>query len=762
MVAVAEGARSDADKHLRAQALVETVRASGEQLAAISSEALAASWSARRPYLEPSVVPRGFAAWGSLSAALGELRPLAPPGEMAVLSRDANALFSAGIGTLAIARTGQLRAATRHEQATFRPAVDRLNAESARLSRTERAVATSASHHATAAFIGSLALGLVALILLSWRHQRLRRNALLAAERRAIERRSEERLRALLEHATDVATVIGSDLRVRWQSNSIKRMLGVEPGSLVGRPITEIVDPPERERVDRFLASSLVRKGTRRGTARFRHATGGSRDVELIADNRLQDPAVEGLVLSLRDITERKALEDELRHRAFHDPLTGLANRALFEDRLWQAVARARRRQQPFGVLFLDLDDFKRVNDSVGHTRGDELLRAVAQRIGGILRLTDTAARMGGDEFAILLDALEDEQAAHAIAERLLETIELPFTVGDRAIRITASLGVAIWSPREDVEHVLRHADIAMYAAKEQGKASLRVFEPRMYGDGLDRLALGDDLPRAIESRQFELDYQPIVELASGRIVGVEALVRWEHPERTRLQPKDFIEVAEETGLITPLGQWVLEAACWQARGWQVDVPQSPALWLSVNVSSSQLRQPDFADRVGEVIDASGMPAETIVLEITENRLVNDREMIVDQLHRLELLGVRVAIDDFGKGYSALSYLQRLPVDVLKIDRSFIDGIPHDPARARLTRGIATFGRSLRLEVIAEGIESPAQADELRSAGVLLGQGFWFSPPVSADELYSLLSAGRVLDHPRDSSDIRRASSLKT
>jgi diguanylate cyclase (GGDEF)-like protein/PAS domain S-box-containing protein len=741
MVAVAETAREDADQHLRAQALVETVRASGEQLAAISSGALAASWSAPRRFFSPSVVTQGFAAWRDLAAALGALRSLTPPAETKALGRDSSALFSAGIQTLAIARTGRLVAATRNEEGRFRPAVDRLNSEAARLSTLERAVSTSASHNATAAFVGSLAVGLLALILLLWRHQRLRRDSLVAAARRAIERHSERRLRALLEHATDVATVVGPDLRVQWQASSVRRMLGFDASSLIGKSIIAFVDPRDRERIEQLLLAALVHARTRTATARMRHAAGRCREVELVVDNRLGDPAVGGLVLSMRDITERKALEDELRHRAFHDPLTGLANRALFDDHLSQAVARAGRQKGLFAVLFLDLDDFKRVNDSVGHARGDQLLRAVAQRLGGILRPTDTAARMGGDEFAILLDTVEDKQAVQSVAERLLERIELPFTIADRTFRITASVGVAIWSSREDVERVLRHADIAMYAAKEQGKASIRMFDPHTYDDGCDHLALREELPKAIENHQFELDYQPIVELGSGRIAGVEALVRWRHPERSRLEPKDFIALAEETGQIIALGRWVLEAACWQAREWRLGLSGSSPLWLTVNVSSSQLRETDFAEWVGEVICASGISPKSIILEITESRLVNDREMIVEQLHKLKLLGVRVAIDDFGTGYSALSYLQRLPVDVLKIDRSYVDGITVDPARARLTRGIVTFGQSLGLEVIAEGIESSAQADKLLSVGVSLGQGFWFSPPVSDDEMNALLNA---------------------
>jgi diguanylate cyclase (GGDEF)-like protein len=473
----------------------------------------------------------------------------------------------------------------------------------------------------------------------------------------------------------------------------------------------------------------------------------------VIAESRLADPALEGVVLSMRDISERKVLEDELRHQAFHDALTGLANRALFEDRLAHGLAGARRHGRPVAVLFLDLDDFKTINDSLGHGSGDDLLRAVAIRIAGIVRVTDTAARLGGDEFAILVDVMDDEDEAEEIAERLLGALTPPFVVGGRELRIRASIGVAHSDGSLGVDELLRNADTAMYAAKEAGKGRIETFQPGMHKRVLDRLELTGDMQRALERGEFELDYQPIVELCGCRIVGAEALVRWAHPTRGRLPPASFISLAEDTGLIVPLGEWILQTACRQAAAWNREFPDR-GLYVTVNVSPRQLHHQGFPDAVHRAMVSSGLEPSALVLEITESLLPDDSDEIIERLRALKAIGVRVAVDDFGTGYSALSRLQAYPVDILKIDRSFIDGIDQDPSKVQLVRGILNLGTSLSMSVVAEGVEETGQAQELRGMRSALGQGYLFSRPSSPAEIRELIASNEPLaalgDPPAD------------
>ena len=740
MVTIAEMARENSDRHRRAQVLVESIQASSQELNAIRAQALADALAGRtrRVQVNASLVKDGFHVWKGLTSALGQLRSLEPDARTAALQRDTETLFITGMDTLDTAAGLALPTALHNEQSVFVPVLDQMNAAAQGDSTYERVVADQASSNAQTAFVGSLALGLLALLLIVGRFQRLRRTAVVEVERRAIEGRSEARLRALVEHSTDVVTVLGPDLVVQWQAASVERVLGYEAEAVIGHPLTTLVHPDDVRLVERFLAASLGRQGSHTLIARFGHAAGGWRTVETVVDNRVDDAAVGGLVLSMRDVTERKALEDELRHQAFHDSLTGLANRALFEDRLSHAVAISERRRSPFAVVFLDLDDFKTINDSLGHPRGDELLRAAAVRIRGILRLSDTAARLGGDEFAVLIDAGEEE--ARIAARRILDALATPFLIDGRELRMTASMGLALWSAGTSVEELLRNADMAMYAAKSDGKASIRTFEPSMHREVLERLELTGELRAALAAHEFELDYQPIVELDSGRIVGVEALVRWQHPIRSRLPPDQFIGLAEETGLIVPLGLWVLETACTEARRWQLAFPDHP-LQLSVNVSTRQLHEPDFISAVGEILRATELPPESLAIEITEGLLLGDRDEVVAQLEGLKALGLRVAVDDFGTGYSSLSHLRHFPIDILKIDKSFVDGIDHDPGKAKLVHGIVNLGDSLLLDVVAEGIEQQGQANEFSGMRLPLGQGFLFFPPLPGAEIDLLLAA---------------------
>lgn len=448
-----------------------------------------------------------------------------------------------------------------------------------------------------------------------------------------------------------------------------------------------------------------------------------------------------------RDITTRRRLEDELRHQAFHDSLTGLANRALFSDRLEHALSRTRRSRRRLAVLFLDLDDFKTINDSLGHGEGDLLLIEVAGRLREAIRSGDTIARMGGDEFAVLVEDPPDAGTPMELAERLLATLQAPFDLSGKELFVHASVGVAVsTSPKETPEDLLRKADASMYMAKSRGKNRIEVFEPSMHAAALERLALKGDLERALERSEFEVLYQPIVNLVTSDLVGVEALVRWHHPERGLVMPNEFIAVAEETGLIIPLGAWVLEQACRQARLWEVDRPDQP-LTMNVNVSGRQVAENGFVAGVGELLEASGLEPSRLVLEFTEGVLMRDTDATTSTLKTLKELGVRLAIDDFGTGFSSLNYLRLFPIDVLKIDGSFVASMSAGPDQRAVVRAILRLGETLHLSTIAEGIEDAGQLADLRALGAIFGQGYLFARPLAAKEISVLLTS----DDRRDS-----------
>jgi diguanylate cyclase (GGDEF)-like protein len=449
---------------------------------------------------------------------------------------------------------------------------------------------------------------------------------------------------------------------------------------------------------------------------------------------------------------------DELVHQAFHDALTGLPNRALFRDRTQQALARAHNRrratQTKVAVLFADLDDFKAINDSLGHGAGDELLREVAARLTTTLRLEDTIARLGGDEFAILLEDVPDPKAAEATANRLLSALTAPIrlTTGDRDVVARASIGVALsHGPEDTAEDLLRDADAAMYAAKNGGRNRHRVFQPDMHERALERFALEGELRVAIENEDLVLDYQPVLELATHRVVAVEALVRWRHAERGIVPPNDFIPTAEETGLIVPLGRWVLQNACRCAKTLQALPGVSQDLIMSVNLSPRQFHDPNLVEDVAAAIRDAGIDATTLVLEITESMLTADLDSTAETLAELKALGVRLAVDDFGTGYSTLSYLRRFPIDILKLDRELI--APGSGPDAKLMKAIVGLGHSLELATVAEGIERPEQEAELRELGCQLGQGFLFARPMSEDALVQNLDGQRMVSRMADPTD---------
>jgi diguanylate cyclase (GGDEF)-like protein len=473
---------------------------------------------------------------------------------------------------------------------------------------------------------------------------------------------------------------------------------------------------------------------------RVRHGDGSWRYVEVVTNNLLGEPTVEGIVLTLRDVTERKRLEDELTHQAFHDALSGLANRALFTDRLEHALARAARSLTSLAVLFLDLDDFKLVNDSLGHACGDELLVAVAGRLGASLRSGDTAARFGGDEFAVLLEATDDLSDARQAAERILAYLKPPFAVKDRLIPIHASVGIAYSKVGlEGPAELLQAADVAMYAAKARGKNGYEVYQPSLQDAVTDRLERTAELQQAVDEDQFVLHYQPIVSLTGNDSIAVEALIRWQHPQRGLVEPMEFIPLAEETGLIIPIGRWVLMEACRRARGWQTDHDLGGRLKMSVNISARHFQHEGLIEDVSVALRASHLDPSCLVLEITESVLVHDAEAVIARMLELKRLGVTFAVDDFGTGYSSLSYLKRFPIDILKVDKSFVDDVGDSDRALALAEAIVQLARSLNLDTVAEGIEKPRQADGLRALGCGYGQGFLFAKPVSPEEIERLL-----------------------
>lgn len=442
-----------------------------------------------------------------------------------------------------------------------------------------------------------------------------------------------------------------------------------------------------------------------------------------------------------QSLAQLQKLEGQLRHQALHDALTNLPNRWLFMDRVQVSLTRRNRQANSVAVLFIDLDDFKTYNDSLGHAAGDQLLKGVSDRLQQSLRPEDSAARLGGDEFAILIDDLSGREGATQVAQRIIEHLRQPLQLAGREVLINASVGIAINTGGEDADELLRNADVAMYIAKSEGKSRWSLFEPQMHTAVLQRMELKDHLQRAIERDQFEVFYQPIVDLRDGGLSGVEALVRWVHPERGFVEPVDFIPLAEETGLISGIDRWVLQEACRQAVVWQHEDPFLRGLGISVNLSTHQLHQKDIVDVVARSLRETGLDPSKLTLEITEGALMADTASTAEKLRALKDLGVRLAIDDFGTGHSSLAYLQHFPVDVLKIDKAFIDGIANGIEESALARAIIKIGDSLKLKTVAEGIELNEQCQELEDLGCDFGQGFLFAKPLRKAEISRLLGS---------------------
>ncbi|GAA1618912.1 hypothetical protein GCM10009679_24310 [Saccharothrix algeriensis] len=543
-------------------------------------------------------------------------------------------------------------------------------------------------------------------------------------------RDSEAYFRALVHNTADVIMIVGNGDDIRYCSPSAAAMFGRE--ALEGNHLLDLVVPEERERCAGYL---LRARQERRGETTDWTVWGfGDRrlQVEVSSRDLREDPTVGGLVITLRDVTQRRRLERELTHRAFHDSLTGLANRALFIDRVTLAVDRARRNGAITGVLFIDLDDFKDVNDTLGHPVGDELLTAVAERLKGVLRPHDTAARLGGDEFAALIEDAPGTGAIEAVAEKVIRVLSAPVPVGDQVVPAGASVGVATTRHADDGDELLRHADLALYSAKGEGKGQWRRYQPALHEALVERLQLKADLDRAIAEEEFSLRYQPVVGLTGGGTVGLEALVRWEHPHRGTLGPGEFIGLAEESGLIVPIGTQVVRQALAMAARWPTHAGLGP--YVSINISARQFRTPGVVVDLLRELDTAGLPANRLMLEIVESLLLHEEEDVWTDLADLREAGVRVAIDDFGTGYSSLSYLRQMALDVVKLDKSFVSEIAVSAQQRALVEGIVRLANTLGLEVIAEGIETQEQREILAEIGCPYGQGYLFSKPLPAAE----------------------------
>jgi diguanylate cyclase (GGDEF)-like protein/PAS domain S-box-containing protein len=588
----------------------------------------------------------------------------------------------------------------------------------------------------------------------------LAQQAALAVERimlsqEIIRRSGEAYFRTLVQDTSDAILIIGDDGTIRYATPSAASIFG--DIAVEGAHLWDLVKDGEGQAVARALARMREHPDPASfyEDMRFTRRDGVGVHVQVRCSDLRGDSTVSGLVLTLRDVTEQRQLEEELKHRAFHDALTGLPNRLLFQDRVAHEVARTQRNGTTAGVLFVDLDDFKIVNDTMGHSVGDELLVAAGIRLGSVVRPSDTAARLGGDEFALLIEDVADAAAVDAFGERIVRAFGEPFALASGSVISTATVGVATTEDSADVDELLRHADLALYAAKAAGKRRWRRYQPVLSVGMIRRREVQAALEDAVNNSAFTLVYQPIVELTSGDIAGFEALVRWPHPEWGMMQPDQFIELAEETGHIVPLGSWVLGQAATDIVRWIRRAPDHAPIYVSVNVSARQFRDPGFVDGVRTVLADSGLAPAALMLELTESVLLRRDDRILSDLRQLKEIGVKLTLDDFGTGYSSLSYLRELPIDGLKIDKSFVDGIAISAQRLALAEGIVRIARTLELNVIAEGIETEVQRDLLVSMGCRFGQGYLLAMPVEAGQAETFVRMRRTLipELPRISPD---------
>jgi diguanylate cyclase (GGDEF)-like protein/PAS domain S-box-containing protein len=555
---------------------------------------------------------------------------------------------------------------------------------------------------------------------------------------------SEARFRLLTESSLDLISVVEADGTLRYQSGALRTLLGYDPAETIGRNAFELVHRDDAEHL-RAAVRRIVEK--RQSSApievRFRQRDGNWRTFESLGTNLLDNPHIRGIVFNSRDVTDRKVIQQRIQHLAYHDNLTGLPNRSLLQDRLAHAIARAERSRCKVAVLFIDLDNFKNINDTLGHDVGDELLRQVSRRLSACVRIEDTIARQGGDEFIVLLDTLDDGRAASLVAQKVLNALRQPFALGGTEQHVSGSVGIALYpEDGRDAQTLMKNADTAMFHGKGQGKNTYQYFTSQMNIAVKRRMTLESALRRAVMQKDFVLHYQPQIDLETGEVLAVEALVRWKTEDSGTVMPGDFIPLAEETGLINEIGEWVLREGCRQAREWQ-DRGLAPRR-MAINLSARQFADRGFVDMVTRVLAETRLDPAYLELEITESQVMRQTEGAMNLLNRLSKMGVQLAIDDFGTGYSSLSYLKRLPIQKLKIDQSFIRDITVDPNDTAIVVAIINMARSLDLETIAEGVETAGQLALLRSKGCRVGQGFYFAAPLRPDALYPILRTNNM------------------
>ena len=554
----------------------------------------------------------------------------------------------------------------------------------------------------------------------------------------ALEQR-EKRFRTIVEKSWSGVVLLDAELRFAFAGSSTQHLIGYREDELIGQSFFEFIHPRDVSAAQKVFAGVVASANQEaHGELRFRHKSGRWVWLEGFSQNLLHESSVAAIVVNYRDVSQRKATEKQLEYRAHYDSLTGLPNRLLFRDRLVNSLAHARRNRVGLAVMYLDLDHFKLVNDGLGHSFGDALLADVAQRLEGALRASDTISRVGGDEFSILLPEVTSTEAVAGVARKILDSLSNPFTVEGHVLFVTASIGISFYpADGDDVDTLLKCADAAMYRAKELGRNQAQLFTPSMNERYVRRLALEQHLHHAVERNQLELWYQPIYARARRRIVSVEALLRWRDPHRGLVEPAEFIGLAEETGLIVPIGEWALHTACMQLRKWHDQGLYS--LRMAVNISAVQLQQHGLVDTVRAALEASNLVPQTLQLEITESAAMQNFELTQNVLQELRAMGVGVAVDDFGTGQSSLIYLKHFPIDTVKIDKEFLREVTSDETAAAIVSYVINLAHTLELNVVAEGVETEEQYTFLRHYGCDLMQGYLFSRPLQTDQVSPFL-----------------------
>jgi len=588
-------------------------------------------------------------------------------------------------------------------------------------------------------------LAATAVLILFHRLQKQEHLGQLRETERSVLRESEERFRALTEQSTDIILLADPLGRIKYASPSVHAVLAVHGDQLVGMNMSDLVHPDDI--VKTTMSQGSVTSGPVPGQnriieVRLRHADGGWLHFECVVRDLLQHKNIGGIVYNARDITDRKYAQEELVFNATHDVLTGLPNRVLFLGRLQSVVDQMKRHPDlAAAVLFIDIDDFKVVNDCYGHAIGDALIKEVSSRLGACIRGNGTVARMGGDEFTVLVEDISDPSDAIRVAERIQSSLRQPCVLDGLEIFKSASIGIALTSPDASAEGVLQNADIAMYRAKDKGKACSEIFDRAMHEQVLNRLRLEEKLRYALENKELSLHYQPIVAVDTGTVLGFEALLRWEPQDSISIPPSTFVPVAEQSGLIVPVSVWVLRTACFEAASWQQQYAAEPPLYVSINISAKHFSHSGFVRHVKDALEESAIDPRCLAIELTESVAMNDVAATRETMSQLKSLGVHLSIDDFGTGYSSLSYLRRFPVDTLKIDQSFVKTM--DAENYAIVKTIIGLAHNLDLKVVAEGVETKKQRQLLLLAGCGLAQGHFFAEPMRAESVGAFMESTR-------------------